>query len=170
MSGEGNAQKGTLMKTFVTMKTIMKMLHAAICFTLIAQLAGCGTLIHPERRGQTSGRIDPAVAILNGIGLLFFVIPGLIAFAVDFSTGAIYLPGGGRSSLDQNDIKMITFDSTRATAAAIEEIIWEETGHRVKLNQADMKVSRLESLEDMRKRFAEVLPRDRNIHVAAQTK
>lgn len=59
---------------------------------LVSQLAACGTVFYPERRGQISGEIDPGVAILNGIGLLFYVIPGLIAFAVDFTTGAIYFP------------------------------------------------------------------------------
>ena len=60
--------------------------------TLITQLSACGTVFYPERRGQIGGEIDPGVAILNGIGLLFYVIPGLIAFAVDFTTGAIYFP------------------------------------------------------------------------------
>ncbi|MFA5678121.1 MAG: polyribonucleotide nucleotidyltransferase [Pseudomonas sp.] len=60
--------------------------------TLATQLTACGTVFYPERRGQISGEIDPGVAILNGIGLLFYVIPGLIAFAVDFTTGAIYFP------------------------------------------------------------------------------
>ncbi len=60
----------------------------ALCVILVLQLVSCGTLIHPERRGQTDGRIDPSIAILDGIGILFFIIPGLIAFAIDFSTGA----------------------------------------------------------------------------------
>ncbi|EZQ18571.1 polyribonucleotide nucleotidyltransferase [Pseudomonas sp. G11-1] len=60
--------------------------------TLVSQLTACGSIFYPERRGQISGEIDPGVAILNGIGLLFYVIPGLVAFAVDFATGAIYFP------------------------------------------------------------------------------
>ena len=59
---------------------------------LATALSGCGTLLYPERKGQTGGRIDPSVAILDGLGLLLFLIPGLIAFAVDFSNGTIYLP------------------------------------------------------------------------------
>ena len=43
-------------------------------------------------RGQTGGQIDKEAAILDGIGLLLFIIPGLIAYAVYFSTGAIYPP------------------------------------------------------------------------------
>ncbi len=58
-----------------------------------APLASCGTILHPERKGQVDGRIDPSIAILNGIGLLLFLVPGVIAFAVDFSNGTIYLPG-----------------------------------------------------------------------------
>lgn len=59
---------------------------------LTTQLAACGTIFYPERRGQIEGRIDPGIAALNAIGLLFYLVPGIVAFAVDFATGAIYLP------------------------------------------------------------------------------
>ena len=59
---------------------------------LTTQLAACGTIFYPERRGQIQGNIDPGVAALNAIGLLFYLVPGIVAFAVDFATGAIYLP------------------------------------------------------------------------------
>src|SRR6185295_5982840 len=55
-------------------------------------LASCGTILYPERRGQPAGRLDVGVVALDGIGLLLFLVPGVIAFAVDFATGAIYLP------------------------------------------------------------------------------
>ena len=152
------------------MKKTIKMLSTLVCFTLIAQLAGCGTLIHPERRGQRSGRIDPGIAILDGIGLLFFIIPGLIAFAIDFSTGAIYMPGSVVGSLDRKNLKVVKFDPKHTTVAGIEEIIWKETGRRVNLNQANVEVSRLGSLEDMRKRFAEISPREKNIRIVLNTK
>jgi hypothetical protein len=49
--------------------------------------------MHNERCGRPhGGRIDWGVAALDGLGLLLFFIPGVIAFVVDFSTGAIYLP------------------------------------------------------------------------------
>lgn len=58
------------------------------------QAVSCGTIIHPERWGQPhTGPLDPSVVILDGLGVLLFVIPGVVAFVVDFSTGAIYLPG-----------------------------------------------------------------------------
>jgi hypothetical protein len=82
----------------------------------------CGTLIYPERRGQTGGRIDPAVAMLDGVGLLFFILPGLIAYAVDFSTGAIYLPGTRESGIDAG-VKVVRAESSEWSdiAAAIEQ-------------------------------------------------
>ena len=40
---------------------------------------GCGTLLFEERHGQDAGRIDPNVIVLDGIGLVFFIVPGLLA-------------------------------------------------------------------------------------------
>ena len=65
-------------------------LAAVITFNAVS----CGTIMYPERRGMPGGRIDPTVVIMDGILLLFFFVPGVIAFAVDFATGAIYLPPG----------------------------------------------------------------------------
>tara|TARA_B100001059_G_scaffold188627_1_gene191079 strand:+ start:757 stop:1224 length:468 start_codon:yes stop_codon:yes gene_type:complete len=88
--------KGTLMKS----KSLLK---AAVSVTLILHLTACGTLLYPERKGQTGGRIDAGVAALNGVGLLLFVIPGLIAYAVDFNNGTIYLPNSANADTDEND-------------------------------------------------------------------
>lgn len=76
------------------MRSPSRVLTALLASSLLAQLAGCGTLFYPERRGQLNGQIDPAVAALNAVGILFYVVPGLIAFAIDFASGAIYLPDG----------------------------------------------------------------------------
>ena len=76
------------------MRTPQRIISGLLAATLLIQLSGCGTLFYPERRGQLKGQIDPAIAAMDAIGILFFVIPGLIAFAVDFGTGAIYLPEG----------------------------------------------------------------------------
>jgi hypothetical protein len=66
--------------------------HSGLAAAFMAA-TGCGTLMHPERRGQRhSNQIDWKVVALNGLGLILFFIPGVIAFAVDFYTGAIYLP------------------------------------------------------------------------------
>ena len=62
--------------------------------SLGVNLSGCGLLLYPERRGQPLGRLDWTVVALDTVGLCFFFVPGLIAFAVDFATGTIFLPGG----------------------------------------------------------------------------
>ena len=36
--------------------------------------------------------LDPSIVVLDGLGLLIFLVPGIAAIIVDFSTGAIYLP------------------------------------------------------------------------------
>lgn len=69
-----------------------RLIATALGATLLTQLSACGTLFYPDRRGQIEGRIDPVIVGLDAIGLFFYVIPGLIAFGIDFATGAIYLP------------------------------------------------------------------------------
>jgi hypothetical protein len=123
--------------------------------------------MYPERRGQKGGRIDAGVAVMDGICLLLFIIPGVIAYAVDFSNGTIYLPGTARGPLD---IKQVKFDPKHYTNATIEKIIKKETGYTVKLSQDNMKISRLRSIEEMMMRFAEVLPGINNNRIALSMK
>jgi len=150
-------------------KKLLQTLQISVCIVLIAQLVGCGTLMYPERRGQRGGRIDAGVAVLDGIGLLFFIIPGIIAYAVDFSNGTIYLPGTV-GSLDVKDIKQVKFDPKHYNAATIEKIIKRETGHAIKLSRNNIQVYKLKSLDDMMARFAEVLPGIQNTRIALLNK
>ena len=71
-----------------------RIIGSVVALSLVTQLTACGTLFFPDRRGQIEGKIDPVVAGLNAVGILFYVIPGLIAFGIDFATGAIYFPEG----------------------------------------------------------------------------
>jgi hypothetical protein len=65
----------------------------ALAVALAIESASCGTLIHPDRWGQPhTAVLDPSIVVLDGLGVLVFLIPGVVAFIVDFSTGAIYLP------------------------------------------------------------------------------
>tara|TARA_B100002049_G_scaffold61463_1_gene44208 strand:- start:1183 stop:1635 length:453 start_codon:yes stop_codon:yes gene_type:complete len=106
---------------------------AAMAGTLIGTTA-CGVILYPERKGQVDGRIDPAVAVLDGIGLLFFIVPGVIAFAVDFATGAIYLPGSANNTtLDLDESEMVKLRNGELDAATIERKIEEKTGEKVSL-------------------------------------
>ena len=87
------------------LKKLMKTLYVLVLAVLIFQLAGCGTLMYPERKGQKGGRIDVGIVALDGIGLLFFLVPGIVAYVVDFFNGTIYLPDTAQGSPVLRDIK-----------------------------------------------------------------
>ena len=70
----------------------VKVLSLSLCAVFLLNIVSCGYILYPERKGQTGGKIDAGVAVMDGLGLLFFIIPGIIAYAVDFSSGCIYLP------------------------------------------------------------------------------
>lgn len=57
---------------------------------MASQLASCGTILYPNRRGTAGGHVDTGVVVMDGLWCLLFIVPGAVAFIVDFSTGAIY--------------------------------------------------------------------------------
>lgn len=134
----------------------IRFVKLAIFTVLLAQLVSCGTLMYPERRGQRSGRIDAGVAILDGVGLLLFVIPGIIAFVIDFHNGTIYLPGTSRTSLDLQKMKAVKFDAKHYTDKSLEKILKQETGFDVKLNASNIIVTRLGSRDEVRFELAKI--------------
>ncbi len=78
-----------------SMKPKQRIVGLFLAALLTAPFSSCGTLMFHERQDAPhSGKLDPNVLILDGFGLLLFVIPGLVAFGLDFHTGAIYLPPG----------------------------------------------------------------------------
>ena len=85
---------------------IKKMLLSISLFVYVLSTTACGVILYPERQGQKSGRIDVAVAVLDGVGLLLWVVPGLVAFAVDFHQGTIYLPNS-RAAIDAGEADFI---------------------------------------------------------------
>ena len=118
------------------MKIRLKPLAAIVlCGSLITQLSACGSIFYPERRGQISGQIDPGIAILNGVGLLIYIIPGLIAFGIDFATGAIYLPGGKYSVAPETLQQAVDADGEVDTAM-LQQILKQELGQDLPLAEA----------------------------------
>ncbi|MGB5686733.1 MAG: hypothetical protein WBM35_13035 [Candidatus Electrothrix sp.] len=116
---------------------------------IMLSVTSCGTILYPERRGQTAGHIDAGVAVLDGIGLLFFFVPGAIAFAVDFTTGAIYLPSGSsRLALQPSKLQDAQIIQTRRhslTSHDIEAVVEKETGQEINLVSPQTKVARISS-------------------------
>lgn len=116
------------------MPTHTRVISGLLAATLLSQLTACGTLFFPDRRGQIEGRIDPVVAGLNAIGILFYVIPGLIAFGIDFATGAIYLPGGVTSQVNPQDLHNLVDADGQIDQARLKALILEQTGHSLPLD------------------------------------
>jgi hypothetical protein len=112
------------------------LISIAVMAALLMQMA-CGTILYPERRGQDDGDIDPAVIIMDGILLLLFIIPGVIAFAVDFSTGAIYLPP--EDSIAGGERRVIHVDPDNITPETLAAAIYEETGVEMTLTEEDVR-------------------------------
>ena len=115
---------------------------------LVVQSLACGTIMYPDRRGQRGGRIDAGVAVLDGIGLLFFIIPGVIAFAVDFGDGAIYMPSGAHG------MSRFRIDPKGDERAAVEAIVRAKTGYPVSLDQENLETVALASVDELPGRFA----------------
>ena len=138
---------------------LKKMLNSVLILIVVIQVIGCGTLMHPERRGQTSGNIDSRIAILDGIGLLFFIVPGIVAFAVDFTTGAIYVPHKRNKSAlkDSEEIKVVYTDPHDLSKQKVEKILSEQIGHSVHLKREDLIVSELQRPEDFVERYEKLV-------------
>ena len=115
------------------MRTRSRVIGGVLAVSLFTQLTACGTLFYPDRRGQIDGKIDPAIAIANAVGLLFYVIPGLIAFGIDFATGAIYLPEGSYSMAPEKLQEAIGADGV-VDHAKLKAIIETETGRSLPLD------------------------------------
>lgn len=138
------------------MRYLKKHVVLAVLIAMLVQASACGTLLYPERRGQTHGQIDTAVALMDGIGILFFVIPGLVAFIIDFNTGAIYLPSRRRFSnnseflsLEQNDMTIIKPKHMDKTE--IENIVSNYTGRDIDLDNERLRVYRYKNTEELSK-------------------
>ena len=123
-----------------------------IVAALIVPLSGCGTIFWPERKGQPPGILDPKVVALDAVGLLLFFVPGVIAFAVDFNNGTIYLPPGSQVGAKDSTHRWasVRITSGRPTAEEIEQVIRERTGRSIRLQPGAYRVGRLDSAEALK--------------------
>ena len=132
-------------------------LGISLTLALAANASGCGLILYPERKGQKSGDIDATVAILDGVGLLFFLLPGVVAFIVDFHHGTIYLPGTGEilsagpdATPDPDSTDLAGWTAVPAgpgplDAAAIRTAVARGTGCWVDFDDPRLEVAALES-------------------------
>jgi hypothetical protein len=123
-----------------------------LIFSLMTNLVGCGTVLHPERKGQISGRLDPGIIVLNGIGLFLFFVPGVIAFAIDFTNGTIYLPGRRAAYLSPNELETITTNGS-VNVHALNNVINARLGTTVSINDQALQTKSLHSISQLPSEF-----------------
>jgi len=115
---------------------------------MLLNMLSCGTLLYPERRDQEVGSLDPGVVVLDAIGLLFFIVPGIVAFGVDFATGAIYYPkdkvGLVPSSFDSDEIDVVWVRPEELDRERIETVLAERTDREIDLARDDIRVYELD--------------------------
>ena len=116
------------------MRTPSRLIGGAVAAALVTQLTACGTLFWPDRRGQIEGRIDPVVAALDAIGILFYVLPGLIAFGVDFATGAIYLNDGKTAQVAPEKLQPAIGSDGKVDNLKLQAILETELGRSLPLD------------------------------------
>jgi hypothetical protein len=112
-------------------------------------LASCGTILYPERRGQPAGRLDVGVVVLDGIGLLLFLVPGVIAFAVDFATGAIYLPPQCATNPPamSSELHKVQVNPAELTPERVAAIVGEHSGKSVSLRPGEYRAMAIQRPE-----------------------
>ena len=119
-------------------KKMIRIIALVLLVGFMSQTVSCGYFMYPGRRGQTGGRVDAGVAVMDGLCLLLFIIPGVVAFAVDFSSGAIYIPGS-LAEQKNGETTVVMADPKDLNEAALEQIIHEQTGLTIELKNAIMK-------------------------------
>jgi hypothetical protein len=119
----------------------------------VSLVAGCGMILHPERRGQPpGGGLDWSIVALDGIGLLLFFIPGVIAFAVDFATGAIFLPppvyGDAGTPANDEQFVEVHVPPDELTPQRVEQVASQHAGRDVRLVRGEFFTAPLAKLAD----------------------
>lgn len=135
-------------------KLFISLICVLVSVTLITQMIGCGTIIYPERRGQRTGQIDVGIALLDALWLLVFIVPGVVAFAVDFTTGAIYLPGR-RASAETGEMVVIRMNPGELSEKTIRDVVMRQTGCQ-ELELSKAKIYPLDRSENVQMKLAEI--------------
>jgi hypothetical protein len=137
------------MKTTKSEACIQKTVSFLVCMLFFVQV-GCGTILYPERRGQQIPtidrleKVDPLVVVLDGILLFAFLVPGVVAFAVDFSTGAIYLPPGetnfleSKSAANPKDVQIVRINRDNINIDTIKRLVQKHTGHNIDFDSPNL--------------------------------
>jgi hypothetical protein len=110
------------------MRIPFRVIGGVLVASLLTQVTACGSIFFPDRRGQIEGKLDPVVVALDAVGLLFYVIPGLIAFGIDFATGAIYLEPGKTAQIAPEKLQQAIGADGKVDNRKLQAILESELG------------------------------------------
>ncbi|MCF5383198.1 polyribonucleotide nucleotidyltransferase [Pseudomonas syringae] len=116
------------------MRIPSRLIGGVLVATLLTQISACGSIFYPDRRGQIDGKVDPAIAALDAFALLFYIVPGVIAFAVDCATGEIYYGHGERAQIDPQKLQKALKADGSVDNTKLQAIIETELGRSLPLN------------------------------------
>lgn len=117
------------------------MLRKTLLIALVAsQITACGSIFYPDRRGQIDGKIDPLIAGLDAVGLLFYIVPGAVALGVDFTTGAIYFPKN-RYTVLPDKLQDLRGAAGQINRYQLQVLIEQETGQHISLTDPQIQIS-----------------------------
>lgn len=119
------------------MRSRLRVMGMLLSLSLLTQLAACGSVFYPDRRGQIDGKIDPLIAGLDAVGLLFYIVPGVIALGIDFTTGAIYIPNT-RYSMAPSTLREAIGADGQIDHRYLKTAIARETGQNLPLDDPRM--------------------------------
>ncbi len=129
-----------------------RFVRTVLLSALAGGASGCGTVLHPERRGQDAGPLDWKIVALDALGLVLFFVPGVVAFAVDFSNGTIYLPPsqyGLKPGADAEPaLVTVSVPKEDLTRDALAETVSAHMESDVQLVPGEYRTQELESIDD----------------------
>ena len=124
------------------MKNVLrKGVTVTLLICLLTAFSSCAFFLYPERRGNSAGRVDAPILVADCALLIFFFVPGVIALAVDFASGAIYVAAGqshsessGKQWASVNEIDCDT--AMLLDSNFLQRLIKTQTGKTVDLGDA----------------------------------
>ena len=141
-------------------RQLPRVVGVLVVAVLVFQLLACGYFMYPERRGQKPvGRIDPAIAVLDALGLLLFIIPGVIAFAVDITNGTLYFPAGRQHSSvskETNRIIRMQVNPNELNETIIREMVEKQAGVSLGADLKNVEICELDRSDNIEARLVEL--------------
>lgn len=82
---------------------MFKKISVLVVLAGFLSLQACGTILKRNQVGKAhSGRLDLGIVALDTVGLVLFIVPGVVAFTMDYLNGTLYLPAGDTAKLENS--------------------------------------------------------------------